>query len=494
MNPKLRFRMIRSEMVACALVGLALAQGPLFGDGVTRLVEPLPGGCKVTLAWDFTGKVESDLVIEERFPADWSVDDATVLLDSLDAKWSADGVARFAVKPSALGERGAISFAVVARGGSAEPGKVSGDWKMYLDGKLREGTVDGRDGLSALAGTYVPLNSSSAMAHASKVGEATPPPARELLMLFDGPGTAVFTGTSTYDGWLRDANGVIAGLLSVKAGNPAKKEQGELSKLTVNWTPFGGKKQSLKGLYALAGGNPEVEIPGVGTVTFWGDRITGLDGAVQMAVDGTKSKDKAEKNAAKTAVAKMGGVWTLAFGTPKGYASFSVAVKNGKGKLQGFLPDGTKINVSTKGVLGEERSRMAFPFTYAKNDVELGLVFWVDDAGACVVSDLSVAAAELVSGKVEALEDGERVFRSELFEQAFTVAGQKKWVAPKDNPNALKLSFAPKTGLVKGSFTFSDGSDGKGVKYTVNGVVVDGRFYGSASVKKLGQSIGVTAD
>ncbi len=138
----------KAALALCACI--AFAQCPVVADGVIRSVEPVAGGCRVTLAWDFSGNVESDLIIEERLAQGWTVDDSTVPFSSLDASWFSGAVARFAVKPSMLSEAGSISFTVVS-GDPALPGTVAGDWKMYLSGSLRKGAVAGADGLSALA-------------------------------------------------------------------------------------------------------------------------------------------------------------------------------------------------------------------------------------------------------------------------------------------------------------------------------------------------------
>jgi len=133
--------------VACALV--ALAHCGLCADGVKRSVEPVSGGCKVTLSWDFVGNVESDLIIEEHFAQGWAVVDSTVPFGSLDASWFSGNIARFAVKPAFLAEAGSISFVVASSGESS--GAVAGNWKMYLGGTLRKGNVVGGDSLSAVA-------------------------------------------------------------------------------------------------------------------------------------------------------------------------------------------------------------------------------------------------------------------------------------------------------------------------------------------------------
>ena len=122
----------------------------VWADVVTRSVEPVASGCKVTLSWDFAGSVESALVIEERFAPGWTVDGSTVPFGSLDASWLSGNVARFAVKPSLLAEAGSISF-IVDSGEGATAGTVTGDWKMYLAGSLQKGTVVGSGALAALS-------------------------------------------------------------------------------------------------------------------------------------------------------------------------------------------------------------------------------------------------------------------------------------------------------------------------------------------------------
>lgn len=141
---------LKAVLVVC--LGLSLAQCPVLADGVTRSVEPVAGGCKVTLAWDFSGHVESDLVIEERLAPGWSVVDSTVPFGSLDASWLSGPIARFAVKPALLSQAGSISFEVVCADGGTS-GAVVGDWKMYLAGSLKRGAVAGAGVLETCDGS-----------------------------------------------------------------------------------------------------------------------------------------------------------------------------------------------------------------------------------------------------------------------------------------------------------------------------------------------------
>ena len=56
------------------------------------------------------------------------------------------------------------------------------------------------------------------------------------------------------------------------------------------------------------------------------------------------------------------------------------------------------------------------------------------------------------------------------------------------NLSAMKLTYTPKTGIFKGSFKIYAIQGGKLKKFTVKviGMVVDGKGWGSASVKKVG--------
>lgn len=321
-----------------------------------------------------------------------------------------------------------------------------------------------------------------------------------------------FAGDATYIGWKRAAEGRIEGLLTIKAGKAAKPAKGGQSKLTVSYTPFStGKKQSVKldkSAYPVAGGRTVVPIPGIGRVVFGGESLAGLDSDFQAGADLAKSKDKSVKAAANKRLARMNGMWTFAFETDAGYAGFSLTVSKGKGKLAGTLPDGTKVSVSQQGILGD--SALAIPFMYAKKG-SLGFVFWLHDGGAVELSDLT--ALKLANGTVlgaslvepsaaHRLADGDgRVFETPFFSQAFGVAG-KKWNFPKQqkklgdadpNPYGTKLTFTEKTGVVKGSFSIP-GPTGKAQKYTVNGVVVGGTGYGTATLKNSAASWPITIE
>ena len=322
--------------------------------------------------------------------------------------------------------------------------------------------------------------------------------------LFSGGKETPFTGNVTYSGWVRTADNDLAGLLSVKAAKAAK--DGKV-KLTVTYTPLGGKKQNIRladAAMPVAGTVATVLLPGLGTVRLTGDAIVGVDVNVQAGRDVLKSRNADEKSAASAFVAGKAGTWTFALGTDAGYAAFSVTVNNkGKGNLTGTLPDGTKVSVSSQGVIGD--TELAIPFAFAKKG-SLGLVFWVKAGGSAALSDISrLKLADGTGHTVDpvapsmahALSDGSHTFTSGGVSQAFTVAGAK-WTVPRQNkradvdpnPAGLKLKYTAKTGIVKGSFAIGSGASQK--KYTVVGVVVGNRLYGSAYARNAG-SVSATA-
>ena len=192
--------------------------------------------------------------------------------------------------------------------------------------------------------------------------------------------------------------------------------------------------------------------------------------------------------------------------------------------------DGTKFSVSAAGALGEKL--FAVPVVSSKAKTRLGFVLWIPlSGGSPTLSDFyDTDWKASLSGGSHALSNGEHVFDFAMptFREylsyvddvdvapigaVFTVAGSK-WDAGKSsgrikivygelvvtgsspsNLAALKFKYTAKTGLVKGSFKLYYMAGGK-IKYdkvTITGVVVDGRFVGSGTVKKLG-SFGVAAE
>ena len=330
-------------------------------------------------------------------------------------------------------------------------------------------------------------------------------------------GTFTAGFAATYNGWLKDGTGAIRALLAVKT---TKAKAGQATKSTITVMPIGGKKYTRKASF-IPGANPTDEY---GIVYGVHGLLGTFDGyVVEASADVYKSKDPVEKAlASKIPVA----VHTFAFDTDSGFAVFSASVaKTGKTKVQGYLGNGAKVSVSTTGVLGEDY--FAVPVAVSKKAMEFGFVLWIPLNGdkPFVANIFNSAWKAAQTGGAYALADGVHVFdfvelptfRSYIAAvdgtpvapvgEKFTVSGSK-WAFSKTsgklkvadgvlaivakgepaNLSGLKLTYTAKTGLAKGSFKlyYMDGGRIKSDKVTITGAVVDGRFIGSGTVKKLG--------
>ena len=357
--------------------------------------------------------------------------------------------------------------------------------------------------------------------------EPDPDPVDETPDLYPS-GVAVlgaFTAekAETYNGWLKDDAERVVALLTVKT---TAAKSGKQTKSTITVTPVNGKKYTKKTSFD-PGGNPTDEFG----IVYGSRGLLGTFGgySVEAGVDVYKSKiSEVKALAANIPVATH----TFSVDTGNGMAVFSAVIaKTGKTKVQGYLEDGAKISVYTTGALGEDY--FAVPVVSPKAATRCGFVLWFPlDGGSPTLANFydSNWTASL-SGGSYAMSDGEHVFdfdepdfRNYLASvDGFAVAPvgavftvkRGKWDAGKtvgrlkvidgapavtgtsspSNLSALKLTYTSKSGLVKGSFKlyYMDGKRLKNDTVTVTGVVVDGKLFGSGTIKKLG-SFAVTAE
>ena len=361
------------------------------------------------------------------------------------------------------------------------------------------------------------------------------PPAAPEIFEGDAADDEAFEGDAQYTGWLRDAGYNLVGTVTVKAGKANKKTGA--SKLTATVMMLDtGKKLAFAGT-ATAGQLANVTLSGKSgsmNVTLSDDSVTGTYGAytIEAAKNVFTSKDSGDKPAAASVPKKS---WIVTLASAKGYTSFTLAVAaKGKAKVTGVLPDGTKVSVSAQAVVGDG-GRWAVPVMFAKKS-KFGFVAWFDANGFTTVSDLTPLkgpkgavteweAALDACGPVGSLAAGAHAFavdaesvvallpavNAELLPTAeeVKVAGNK-WTLAKAakvaykggawtvtpgakggaaaNASAAKLTFTPKTGAFKGSFTAYSVKRGRLVKtkFTVNGAVVNGIAYGAAFNKAVG--------
>ena len=342
-------------------------------------------------------------------------------------------------------------------------------------------------------------------------------------------GLADFTASAAtvYNGWLSEANRLTA-LVTVKSS--VVRKAGAASKVTCTITPISGKKRTVK-CEVHPGGTPVNEY---GTV-FSGYALGGKfeDASIEAARDWSKGKTELDK--AMVAAMPIGS-WVVVFDTPAGLATFSISIAaKGKAKISGTLANGAKVTATSQALAGE--SVFAVPVMNAKNAV--GFVFALDHSGSgAEVRHISnpgwsvkkIGVLRNMANGTYSLNfmlpvsdpayishlDGYSV--SPAGEPSIEIAGGKwktakavgKVAAAKDgtvyikfpngktpaNISALKLKYAAKTGALTGSFKLYYIYNNK-VKYdTVNisGLLIDGAFSGSATIKKRGVSFPVTIE
>ena len=202
----------------------------------------------------------------------------------------------------------------------------------------------------------------------------------------------------------------------------------------------------------------------------------------------------------------------------KGWNGLTVSIAaKGKAKVMGALADGTKVTASGQLVVGEEwccvpvvaaKAKLAFTLWLpvaqglAPMVAGLGSGAVVGKAGSLVsgatFSIDTTAAASAFGGAMAAyLPNGVAVAQSGM---RWSVAGGAKAgkIVVKNgvvddsgagaNPSALKLTYTAKSGTFKGSFKVYAVANGKLKATTVNvaGVMIGGKGYGAATVKKHG--------
>ena len=304
-------------------------------------------------------------------------------------------------------------------------------------------------------------------------------------------------GAATYNGWLRDSSGRLAALLKVVTA--AARKDGSPVRSVITVTPFDGSRKRTYRTTILPGGNPTDEFGVIyGSLGLAGE----LEGcAVVAARDFAKAKPGTPE---RELVQFMPlGAWVLAIDDAVGYSVFSVAVSNGgKAKIAGTLSDGGKVTISAQGVLGEG-GVFAVPVMNAKKGI--AFVIWIDEAGELNVSDAAVAEWSLAAyGTPQNLADGVHPLVFDLpkwrnymngvdgaAEENAVVVANGRW----KGSNGMRISYDVRRGTAKGSFKLLYEDSGRVRSDTVSifGVVVSGRLYATATVRKLG-SFKVTTD
>ena len=339
-----------------------------------------------------------------------------------------------------------------------------------------------------------------------------------------------------YDGCLYDDVGDIAGSIQVKVAKAKlnRKTGVTTSKVMVTIQVAGEtKKVTASGtldvdagfgsLKAKDGRALEFEIGADGIVGMFGDYT--FDGVRNLF----SSKDKAEAKAVNDVANEFKAQGTIAImwedkaTSGVGMLSISIGAK-GKTKVSGTMPNGTKVSDSTQLIVGEEAC--CVPVLYSKKTTSLVFGLWLSrDGGDLYVSGLGDGvevgrSSAFNEGAVfcldiDAFSDllGDDTYVDYLPDGIETTTKGMKWVLPKagkvvltkageidesklgENPSGLKLTYKVKDGTFAGSFKAYTNEKGKmrATSVSVSGVMIDGKGYGTATIKKVG-SVPITIE
>lgn len=338
------------------------------------------------------------------------------------------------------------------------------------------------------------------------------------------------TAAAQYLGWLSDGEtGEIAGTVTVKAGKANKKTG--VSKLTATFVPQNGAKVKLAGIADTPSTNKVFQLtksgsPASASIKLGANGLVGYYNAPNgksYAIQGARNVFAAKDNDAKARAAALStGFWTLALTNAvediafaRGSGALSVSVKaKGKAKVTGWLGDGTKVNVSATGIMGDD-GLLAVPVSASLYSKHGGVSFLLKfkDGHLTGVEGLSKWTAagknafsvscgtrfvqapgagttpEALGFKLASLNLPDYgIANEELFAEFRTASAKWKGDGASEvtlSPFSFSLSYAAKTGLVKGTLTIMTPA-GKKVKATVNAVIVNGYGYGTAVFKGIG--------
>lgn len=269
--------------------------------------------------------------------------------------------------------------------------------------------------------------------------------------------------STSYIGWV-ERNGRVIGTVSAKTGRTRKGTVQTSGTVVV----IGEKKARIKN---------EAE-------------LMGIDG-LKLVKDLSKSKSAAEKAAFDRFKGKCWTVALLTSGNAEpllgGYTALSVSVQaKGKVRIQGTAADGTKISSSAQMVVDDGAFKIPVSAQlYTGKRGGFAAVLALDDAG-----NISVEGGGLM---YTAILGGAPV-RTSLTTMASAPRGSGLsggiliWGAAEDGyvmseKPGWKPRYTKNSGLFKGSVNLIRASDGKRVRATVNGAVVDGVGYGAAVIK-----------
>lgn len=321
-----------------------------------------------------------------------------------------------------------------------------------------------------------------------------------------------------WDGYLVAADGCGVGTLSVKVGKPNRKTG--LAKVTATLLPLGGKKLSLKGT-TFDGTCTLVGADGRTLSLVLG--ANGMAGTFAgLAVDGARNvfvaKDDASRVRGAQALTTWGGTYPAVVRDAAGcFSGLSLTVgRKGVVRVVGTLADGLRVSGKAQLLVGQRECAQMFAFS--KKSSRLAFLVWFCEDGGVELSNLddptatgrianlfagaslSAGAAFRLDGALVARDLGGTTLAGALPDGTAVSQRGAKWIVAKpgkvkmakgrltldgDNLGGLRLSYTMKTGVFKGGFTvyLQEGGRLRKAKAVVNGVVLEGRGYGTATLR-----------
>ena len=352
----------------------------------------------------------------------------------------------------------------------------------------------------------------------------------------------------TYDGYLLDGDGNMAGTIQLKTSKGKWSRANEETNVAANATIdlLGEGKIRLKGslgeelsgtlastkasderelemeLSGSAMGGTFGEYTVVGTRYIHGKR-TYLDRVKALSADERWKGNYVVVLKAESDASSLG----------NGYVGLSVQVKaNGRGRVAGTMPDGTKVSYTGRMEVMDDsvcelpvaiplhrgkKGGFGFRLTFDESGVSMSAVSSWSNTDVPFTAALAAeaegvgAASSVASGAAFSLEEAfsfEGVEESLLPAEVEVAVSGTRWSTPKagkvkfnaesgayedstetGNPSGLKLSVASGKGTFKGKFkVFAVTEAGTPKKYTavVSGAILDGVGYGTATIKKIG--------
>lgn len=341
-----------------------------------------------------------------------------------------------------------------------------------------------------------------------------------------------------YNGYII-TDGEISGTVQLKVGR--RNSRTGVSKFSAQVQRLGENKMVYSASASVAASSPTtitLKRSSGGAVSTLMLRVANeymsgsIDGSV---IEGARNQTAAKENRSAEYAAKSGRVLNIALSSAgadgsgaafaNGYSALSLKIMTkGKAKLSGVMSDGTKVSVSgLQMLLNEDGSETCIPVVAPMYKGKLGgfgFLLWIAQDGAIDVTNLSewdaspsaaapfTAAMSCVDAAMLAVpNDGTLVFSvdsvgfpsmiaslpvlADLLPQELAVTvSSGRLTAAQNNVTKLRISRTASTGLFKGSFVVytQNGDRRKNKTVSFNGVFVNGKGYGSATVKKSGSA------